>query len=266
MTKIIDKSIKFSKSGIIYIAFGKDFLKEALYSAESVKKFSPGIPVAFLTDVKFDSPFVDYIRLVKINHIRSKVDYVSESPFERTIYLDSDTCIARDISDMFKVLDKYDIAAIHDFARKREKYSKIIPEYSEIPYGFSEVNGGVFAFKRNKNTDQFFNLWKEKFYENFSKTNGWDQISLRIALWQTDASIYILPIEYNVRGKDNREKVKMPHVKADLGEGHLEPRIYHMHASKNDKPGQVKGIHRGMYDIESFEELFIFCKNNHYQY
>jgi hypothetical protein len=256
-----------SKRGIIYIVFGEAFVKEALFSAESVKKFSPGIPVAFYTDIDVDSPHVDYKYLITDpSHVRVKVDYISRSPFEETIYLDSDICVVRDISDMFDILKKYDIAAIHDFARKREKYSKLVPEYDEIPYSFSEVNGGVFAFKRNDRTERFFELWNRKFYENYKKTSGWDQVSLRIALWQSDVNLYILPIEYNVRGKDNREKIELPHVKADLGEGHMQPRILHMHASKEDKTGKVKGIHRGIYDIETFEEFYEFYTKNHYRY
>ena len=91
---------------------------------------------------------------------------------------------------------------------------------------------------------------------NYQKTNGWDQISLRIALWQSNLSLYVLPVEYNVRGKDNRAKLDLPQVKADNGKDHLEPRILHMHAAKNDKLGEVKSIHKGKYDIENFEEFY----------
>jgi len=257
------------KRGILYIAFGEAFTKEALYSAESVKKNSPNIPICMMTDMRdlvSISPYVDIIVDIKVNHVRVKVDYISHSPFEETIYLDSDTCIVEDISDMFDMLQKYDICAIYDFARKRKKYSDIIPEYSDIPYGFSEVNGGVFVYKDNKKTKEFFNHWREKFYQYYDLTSGWDQISLRIALWQSNVSLGILPIEYNVRGKDNRAKIDLPHVKADLGEKHMAPRILHMHAAKDDKPGKVKAIHKGKYDIESYEEFYNFCKENHYEF
>ena len=234
------------KRGILYIAFGEAFTREALFSAESVKKNSPNIPTCIMTDridLAKESPYIDMNALITVDHVRVKVDYISMSPFEETIYLDSDTCVVEDISDMFDMLEKYDICAIHDFARKRKKYSDIIPEYGKIPYGFSEVNGGVFVYKRNEKTRDFFNLWREKFYQYFEVTSGWDQISLRIALWQSEVSLGILPIEYNVRGKDNRAKVDLPHVKIDLGEKHLAPRVLHMHAAKNDKPGKVKAIH-----------------------
>lgn len=263
------KENAFPKRGILYIVFGKAFTKEALFSAESVKKNSPNIPICMLTDrvaEAQENPYVDIVAKIKPSHVRAKVDYIAMSPFEETIYLDSDTCVVEDISDMFDMLQKYDICAIHDFARKRKKYGDLIPEYNKIPYGFSEVNGGVFAYKKNNQTSDFFNLWKDKFYEYFRITSGWDQISLRIALWNSNISLGILPIEYNVRGKDNRNKVSLPHIKKDLGEKHMTPRILHMHAAKNDEPGKVKSIHKGNYDIETYEEFYNFCKENHYEF
>lgn len=265
----LEKNKTLGDRGIIYIVFGKEYVKEAIFSAESVKRFSPGIPIIFFTDnpnMLTGNKFVDGVIPINPQHQRAKVDYIGFSPFKNTIYLDSDTCIVRDISDMFDILEKFDIAGIHDFARKREKYSKLVPDYSKIPYGFSEINGGVFAFKRGQKTCDFFNLWRQKFYENYQKTNGWDQISLRIALWQSNLSLYVLPIEYNVRGKDNRAKLDLPQVKADNGKNHLKPRILHMHAAKNDKLGKVKSIHQGKYDIETFEEFYNYCINNYYRY
>ena len=261
MTTIADK-------GVIYIVFGEAYVKEALFSAQSVKKFSPGLPIVFFTDVEdvLDSPFVDHASIINPKHQRAKVDFIGHSPFEKTIYLDSDTCVVRDISDMFDLLDRFDIGGIHDFARKREKYSNLVPEYKEIPYSFSEINGGVFVFKRNQRTCDFFNLWRKKFYENYDKTSGWDQVSLRVALWQSDVSLYVLPLEYNVRGKDNRAKIDLPHVKSELGEGHMAPRILHMHASKDDIPGKIKGIHQGKYDIDNFDDFYNYYIRNHYRY
>ena len=111
--------------GILYIAFGDAFTKEALLSAESLKRYMPDTPVALFTNKEIESPFVDIVKVVKIKHSRSKVDLVAETPFEKTIYLDSDTLIVRDISDMFEILDRFDVGFNHDYARKREKYSKI---------------------------------------------------------------------------------------------------------------------------------------------
>jgi hypothetical protein len=246
------------EKGIVYIAFGEAFTREALFSAESVKKNSPGIDIAIFTNMKFESEYVDYVCYIKPNHIRSKVDFISYTPFKETIYLDSDTCIVRPIHDMFDVLKKYDVAAIHDFARKREKYANIVPEYGNIPYSFSEVNGGVFVFKNNEKTNNFFKIWKTYFYKYYQQTNGWDQVSLRIALWESNVNLYIMPLEYNNRGKDNRAKVNLPYVIKENGPSHMKPRILHMHVDKS--------IHKGVYNVKSYEEFENFCIENRYEY
>ena len=47
-------------------------------------------------------------------HTRSKVDCLHRSRFARTLYLDADIRVIHDISEMFIVLDRFDIALAHD--------------------------------------------------------------------------------------------------------------------------------------------------------
>lgn len=230
-------------NGIIYIAFNDVFVKEAMLSAESVKKFSD-IPITLFTDRDIDCEYIDEIKIIKPDHIRSKVDYISESPYKKTLYLDSDTVIARNISDMFDVLDRFDVGVTHDYARKRENYCNI-PEYDRIPYSFSEVNGGIMAFNDSDKVKAFFKLWKKYFYKYRHLTSGWDQVSLRISLWESQVRLHHYPPEYNVRPESIREKVKNNHKK--LGEGHLKPRIYHMHYDNE--------VHYGKYNAKNLEDL-----------
>jgi hypothetical protein len=153
--------------------------------------------------------------------------------------------VVRDISDIFESLDRFDVALTHDYARKREKYAALIPEYSEIPYSFSEVNGGVFGYVANDRTEEFLLLWKEYFYKYFKQTNGWDQVSLRISLWKSAVQLYHMPFEYNIRSKANREK--QDRFKHEFGEQHMAPRVYHMHYDPE--------VHRGVFKVNDLDEL-----------
>ena len=47
------------------------------------------------------------------------------SPFENSIYLDTDIILARGIDDLFELLQRYPLFASLDTARKREIMSKI---------------------------------------------------------------------------------------------------------------------------------------------
>ena len=95
--------MKNSIKGVLYIAFGKVFVKECLFSIQSLKRYNPDIPIALFTDCEVNDSSIDILKIIKPKHLRSKVDFVSQSPFEKTLYLDSDTVIVHDISDMFDI-------------------------------------------------------------------------------------------------------------------------------------------------------------------
>jgi hypothetical protein len=243
--------------GVLYIAYGDLFVKEALFSAESVKAQCPDLEITMFSDRIVDSPFIDDCKVISVSHLRSKIDYMDQSPYDLTIFLDTDTVINHDITDMFEILETFDLVAAHDLARKRKKYSETIPEYGKIPYSFSEVNTGVLAYRKSEHTKRLFRRWQEFFYKNYH-ISPWDQPSFRVAAWegcQRGLQMYIFPVEYNIRSKANREKQRRFHH--EFGEDHLKPRIYHMHADS---------INQGKYDIESLEEIFDFCKQNFMEY
>jgi len=245
------------QNGVLYIAFGDSFTKEGIMSYLSLRRYMPNLNVCFMTDlpqllndhINKDQNLIVY--KIKPQHIRSKVDFVGMTPFEKTLYLDSDTLIVRDISDIFDSLDRFDVALTHDFARKRKKYADVIPEYANIPYCFSEVNGGVFAFVKNDKTKEFLDKWKHYFYKYFNVTSGWDQVSLRISLWESKVSLFHLPVEFNIRSKAVREK--QDRFKHEYGEQHMAPRIYHMHYNPE--------VHQGAYNIKSLDELETIIKS-----
>ena len=93
---------------------------------------------------------------------------MDQSPYDLTIFLDTDTVINHDITDMFDILETFDLVAAHDLARKRKKYSEAIPEYGRIPYSFSEVNTGVLAYRKSEHTKRLFRNNKTMAVSTFS--------------------------------------------------------------------------------------------------
>jgi len=49
---------------------------------------------------------VDECRIISVNHIRAKVDYVDQTPYDETIFLDTDTLVNHDITEMYDILEK----------------------------------------------------------------------------------------------------------------------------------------------------------------
>lgn len=244
--------------GVIYIAFGKHFLKELQFSAESVKKHNPDLHITAFVDKHFESEFVDDIKIIKAKHLRPKIDFIDQTPYEQTLFLDTDVVVDYPIEEMFELLDTFDFAATHDLARKRLKYSKAIPEYGKIPYAFSELNTGVMVFKKNEKVVNFLQQWRKNFYR-YKYVCPWDQASFRFSLWQAckeGMSLYVFPVEYNIRSKMNREKQRRFHH--EFGPDHLTPRMYHMHADPR--------INQGKYDVKSLDEALEYCKDNFMEY
>ncbi len=242
------------KHGYLYIYHGKRYENEAQISVESLRKYDKSAHVTAFTNVKPKDGIFDKYKIIKPTSIRSKVSYIDESPYAKTIFLDTDTIFCRDVKDIFDMLYHYDFCLAHDLARKRKKYSDLIKQYKEIPYAFSEVNTGVIGFSNTEKVKECFKRWKvnySSYYKRFKgvfngtflKSVPYDQPSFRVSLWETKALLYILPVEYNVRSKQNREKQNI--FKNDMGEEHLAERILHMH-----------------HDKDNLEDALKYCKEN----
>ena len=245
--QISNKSININENGFLYIVTGKGYVQECLFSIKSLKKYNTE-KICVFSEEKYRNMFekdCDYFFSINSKLQRPKVEYISQSPFKNTVYLDSDTFINENINDLFQLLNKYDFGGAFCNARKRENYSKLISKYKNIPYSFSEINTGVMIFNNSLEVKDLFKKWNDYFYKYLRITNGWDQPSFRVALWESEVKLCHLPPEYNVRPKSVYKKVR--DNKNILGQLHMKPRIYHAHYSPE--------VHQGKFEIKSLSEL-----------
>jgi len=219
--------MKETSRGVLYIAFGQYYVDEAIHSANSLKRLMPEIHVTLFTDLPVSEPCFDAVRGIEVRHKRAKVDYLRESPYAETLYLDSDTEVRLPFSDAFLLLERFDIAAAQSLGRKSSNFSKKVREYDEISHAFPEYNSGVIFFRRGPTMDAFFDLWREKFYAYEKESKGRDQLSFRLALWLSDCRIHTLAPEYNVRSQAHRQRVELASRKERSAL--LTPRILHWH-------------------------------------
>lgn len=235
------QELEISKQGILYVVIDEiDYLNEAYFSASSAKKYMPMMSCTLVTNVKhipdhFYEMF-EHIVNVESGHKRSKVDYLVLAPYENVLYVDSDTEFLDTPELYFDILRKYDVVGCHDFSRKRPKWSAAIKEYAHVPEGFSEVGGGVLAYRKTAAL-AFLELWQHLYYKFYHKTHGWDQAALRVALWQSEVRLYILPPEYNHRPQRVRNKIEL-----DPGTSPIRTRIKHwhgLHKGKEETPYNV---------------------------
>lgn len=183
--------------GFLYAASGESFLDEAIGSSKSLKKYCPEIKQAVFTDLRNVKRAEKYFDIVipienpQFNFV-DKIKPITLSPFDKTIFLDTDTFIVSDISSLFDILDSYDFFAC--FSPGREQLpSSCIPAY------FPEFNSGVIGYNSSESARKTLESWLEIYSDTFSSVTTFDQPALRQALFQSKASIFCLPHEYNFR-------------------------------------------------------------------
>lgn len=191
--------------GVLYAATGERYIREALQSAQSLNLAMPDCPIAFVVDephlVHTSDVSVDQILLLDDPKYRyeDKITGMMLSPYKRTLFLDSDTYVAKPFPELFQLLDRFDIAAKHD-SRRSSAFLERVPD------SFPEYNSGVVLFRESKRIDAFFRLWldtcriqsDESWPHHYRETRN-DQPSFRDALYVSDLRIATLGEEYNAQ-------------------------------------------------------------------
>lgn len=211
--------------GVLYIATASEFLSEACRSANTLHETN-NINSAIITtkELKSSNELSIFDRVISIevefDDLRDKVYNMGKSPFDKTIYLDCDTLVVGDISSLFDLLDRVDIAGCYASTR----YKVRIPE---IPESLPEVSTAVLAYNNSSQDIQLlFEDWKNRLdyqikegrprdgetipkdnadtlEEASSFGNFYGQTPFREALFHSNVKYSILPPEYNY-GHSNR--------------------------------------------------------------
>lgn len=190
------------KREILYIASGRRYTNRMLISAESVKKYMSEIHITAITDQEVSSSVIDD-NVVYNDFNNNNGDSIIRPQFvnaDRTLFLDVDTHLTQDISDLFSILDKYDIAASHNPERIPEWFEDNSMYKAEgVPEAFPQYNTGVLLFKNNEAVLELFSEWWDIYRERVSGGFMFNQPAFREALYKSDVRLATLPPEYNVR-------------------------------------------------------------------
>jgi hypothetical protein len=190
--------------GVIYISTGKTYYDECLRSVASLKKHNPELSVTIYSErpevdpvfdnkVLLDQPFFSML---------DKVCNIWKTPYDVTLYIDTDTFITGSLDEYFEVLEYCDFAGTIESARGWWYEGKM-----DIPRGLCNINGGVLCFKNTAAVMGALRQW----HTEYLKTADWlkeygpdhwyltnDQPSLRKLIWTNrDIRVAILPDEYN---------------------------------------------------------------------
>lgn len=179
--------------GVVYVATGERYRRECAISAESVKLAMPDVPITVFSDRTFDSPYVDEVRRIE-NPTFGSLDAISvlpETPYERTLFLDTDTFVDDDLGGIFDMLERFDLTVAIDPIHSDHRPNPA----PDVPTDLPEYNTGVIAFAHNERTDAFLEEW-ERLYRAEPERSV-DQPAFRDAIYRSEVNVLTLPIEYN---------------------------------------------------------------------
>ncbi|MDY0907447.1 hypothetical protein [Pedobacter sp. CFBP9032] len=182
---------KYKKSkGILYVATGQRYIDEVIHSALSCKK-NNNYPIALVTDSDeylLPNGLFDHLIIKRASYSYRDKLLIRYSPFEQTIFMDTDTYVCDKLDDLFRILDFREFA-IH---QADEGYEFQMPNLSNA---MPEFNTGVIAYKLTPNVEKLIDAWETSFETNSNIIT--DQYHLRKTLYESEVKFAIFSSAYN---------------------------------------------------------------------
>ena len=184
--------------GVVYIGTGERIVKEILRSAASLKEIHPDIRITVFSDREIKRPDLFETERLIVDPQYGYIDKIlplTETPYNYTLYLDSDTIVVNQVSAIFELLDQFDLAVALEPKPKRLQYP------TAVPVSFPEYNTGVFAYRKNEANLDLFKRWYDLYLDQKSNVPGTthDQPAFREALYHSPIRFTTLPSQYNLR-------------------------------------------------------------------
>ena len=191
--------------GVFYVAAGQKYVDEACKSAKSLRRFNHNLNISIACNLKpkeadlFDKVImVDEAVTCRNEGLLFKTKYLYElSPYEQTLFVDTDTFFLGDIESGFKILDYFDVAMTLSIA---DTYYPTLNSGEKV--FCKPVNTGVIFYCKNESNNSLFQNWCQSYTAKLTKNprlKESDQTSCTEALMHSRSRFYPLPNEWNTR-------------------------------------------------------------------
>jgi hypothetical protein len=197
--------------GAIYCATNHiAYFEAALISAIVLRHLNPELPITIVCDspTYCTLPLQTYdISIIVANpgltgnflsrNIKTQLNQFS--PYQETLYLDSDILPMQPITPIWRYLARADYAMVVDRMPTVAECDHIAiaeKEYTlqTLSGNLPQFNSGVMLWRQNKSTTRLFRQWQRE----WSRFQKHDQLALVRALAQTRLPVARLPVNYNV--------------------------------------------------------------------
>jgi len=186
--------------GVLYVAIGESYIKEACLSLKSLRSKMPLVKSAIFCDQKDSLPrdFFDYTEEIELPaySFLDRIKCLLKSPFSETLYLDSDTTIIKPLDELNVILENVDLAVTQAPWRLSENKKPDL-----LNQAFPEPSAGVILYRKTKEVEDLFKDWLDIYRNNYGESSGFrnDQGAFRKALIDSGIKFWVLPCEYNLR-------------------------------------------------------------------
>ena len=236
-----DRPPRRASRGFLFLADGDRYVAQVRRAAESLRAACPDarITVATTSDDLQSCDAFDVMRLSRPEDAAKstmKLRAIAAAPYLRTVFVDTDTIVLDDVTPLFALLDRFDIAAALAPILRMSGMAAFSPE------PFTGFNTGVVAFNfERRRVRDFVRRWGEAYHETLA-TSTLDQLSFNRLVWETEVRICPLPPEYNFRAQFSQ---------VSSGRG-LGVKIVHSHAFNELDPARQAALGRLMSTPEPF--------------
>jgi hypothetical protein len=166
-------------SGILVIAFGSNrYVELAMNLSLSLKLNHNPYPVALVTDSLDPNLDLYFDRIVPIDPTKGsgfsqKMWMYEYSPFLKTLFIDADCLVVKNISFLFEWMDGKSVTCLGEKVFEGELLGTSLEKLRNfISFDFLPTfNGGVYYFEKSDLSKKTFELAREIFY---SKYQTWD--------------------------------------------------------------------------------------------
>ena len=155
--------------GVLTIAFGKErYIEQGNTLARSLRKHMPNVPIACVSDAELDPKLFDYTIPVDLRRGGSFIQKLwidDYSPFDSTLFIDSDCIVGAPFSEHVDAMKKYAFTPVCDAYLVKGDVDKDgwisdIGEALAMVGGekYAKFNGGVYYFDKSEQAKKLFQV------------------------------------------------------------------------------------------------------------
>src|SRR5262249_2008656 len=155
---LYDAITRMTRGAIYVVTHDPRYVNLLHASAGSLKRVMPELPITVFSQFPVEGQF-DEVRRVEPegDGFYDKARLMLQSPYEQTVFVDTDIYAVQRFDELFTLLERFDFAATHEEYLNTDWFS-YYPR-PDIPASYPEFNTGILAYRRSSAMDRLLWNW-----------------------------------------------------------------------------------------------------------